>query len=81
MLFEKGMSFTDAAERIGQITDTPAEQVAGFVILVITGESEGAPVISASDNIPPASAAMLLHDAGVILAQSLADAERRGGCN
>lgn len=79
--FQEGMRLVEAAERIGPILDLPPERVAGFVILVIDSEPGTGPAISASENIPPAAAAMLMHDAAVILAQTIADDERRAGCN
>jgi len=80
-MFQEGMKLDEAAGRIGPILGEPADKIAGFVILAILDEPGAGLAIAASENIPPAMAAILLHDAGTILAQALADNERQAGCN
>lgn len=80
-MFQEGMNLDEAAGRISPVVAVPADKIAGFVILVIVDDDGPGPAIAASENIPPSVAAILLHDAGTILAQTLAESERLRGCN
>lgn len=60
MDFQRGMSLSDAAERIAPIVELPADQIAGFVIVVIPATDDVGWSVAASENMPPETAGLLL---------------------
>jgi len=66
MTFYPGMSLADAVGRIAPIADVPADQIEGFIILIV-GKTDADNSIAASENISPHMAAHMLEaTAGVL---------------
>lgn len=60
MDIQHGMPLSDAAERIAPIVDLPADQIAGFVIVVVPAADDVGWSVAASENMPPETAGLLL---------------------
>lgn len=74
------MDLADAAGHLAPITGVPADQIEGFIILIV-GKTDANNSIAASENISPHMAAHMLEATAGILFVAEAERARRAGGN